>query len=80
MGGYVDDAEPNENCLSGMRCPKCGAYEPFYIMCIALAEVWDSGVEEYIEPEWDDDSYCRCKQCEFTGKVKDFETEESGDD
>lgn len=79
MGGYVDEG-PNENCLAGMRCPKCGSFEPFYIMGVALFEVHDDGIEECLEPEWEDGSYCRCRECEFTGQVKDFEIEESGDD
>lgn len=63
----------NENCLSGMRCPKCGSFEPFSISGTACFKVWDDGSDEFTQgPEWDEDSVCSCS-CGYQGTVKDFQ-------
>lgn len=63
----------NENCLAGMRCPKCRSLEPFKIECSVLMTVTDNGTDEAEgDTEWNDDDYCQCRECEFEGKVKDF--------
>jgi len=62
----------NENCLEGMRCPECGSYEPFTIHVEAEALMYDNGYKDVCNLEWDDDSYCRCKACGFTGVVMNF--------
>lgn len=63
---------PNNNCLEGMACPGCGAEEPFKIVALVLAEVTDDGVQEYFDPEWDNDRYCKCESCGKEGVVRDF--------
>jgi len=63
---------PNTNCLDGIRCPKCGSYEPFSIVVTTYCTVYDSGVEEHSDTEWDDDAYCRCVACDYAGTVADF--------
>jgi hypothetical protein len=64
---------PNSNCLSGLQCPKCGSLEPFAIGVTTTFRVYDSGTDNQLgNTEWDDDSYCECCQCVFTGTVKDF--------
>lgn len=62
----------NENCLFGMRCPKCGSYEPFGIDCKAIFIVHDDGTMQHDDVDWEDGSYCYCRKCDESGKVEDF--------
>jgi len=62
----------NENCLEGMMCPKCAQEDLFSIVSTCIAEWSDDGTENEKEMEFDDDSNCRCVECNFSGKVKDF--------
>ena len=70
----VKAKNPNTNCLLGMRCPKCGSYGPLYIESRVLVKVFDDGTDgtDY-SPEWDDDSYCECSACHYSGKVCNFD-------
>ncbi len=73
-------AQPNTNCLDGMRCPKCGAYEPFAIEIRMTVSITDDGFEwprsEDNNPYWDEDSPCRCEECDYDGDVRDFNVKE----
>lgn len=66
----------NENCLAGMKCPRCGWEESFYIAASAFFVMTDDGTgeEEPDDIEWTDESYCNCRNvdCTFVGKVRDF--------
>jgi hypothetical protein len=62
----------NDNCLAGMRCPQCGAQEPFEIGVLCTAKVFDDGTEETHDMEWDDTNACSCPACGFHGTVRDF--------
>jgi hypothetical protein len=67
----------NTNCLEGIRCPQCGQEDRFMIASKIIAEVTDDGAEVAspmygIGFEWDDDSYCRCPECDFEGTLNDF--------
>jgi RNase P subunit RPR2 len=62
----------NDNCLSGMMCPNCKSDGPFRIEVKTMATVYDEGVEETEDNQWEEDSYCECKECDQTGTVKDF--------
>ena len=68
-------ANPNENCLEGMQCPNpdCGSYGPFVITVVTDALHHDDGIEDYPgDTEWDNDSVCKCKVCEFISTVQAF--------
>jgi hypothetical protein len=72
---------PNENCLEGMQCPKCGCEGPFTIGIKTTVLMTDEGSEDDpmgADQEWDDDSYCGCceESCPFSGTVKDFRAAE----
>ncbi len=63
----------NTNCLSGLRCPKCGNKEPLNIAVTLIMQVYDNGTElEYHDVEWNDDSYCECPNCYYHATIKDF--------
>lgn len=65
---------PNENCLAGIVCPKCGSEEPFYIVCTANYIVYDEGTDYYDNDgiEWDENSPCSCHECNYRATVGDF--------
>lgn len=69
-----EDAEQaNTNCLEGIRCPKCGSYEPFYIGPVDVTlTVFDDGTEHTGDAEWDDDTDIICRECQHSGIVSEF--------
>lgn len=62
----------NENCLEGMACPKCGSEGPFHITCVCTAKVYDDGVSETTDHEWDSNSVCYCEKCGTAASVGAF--------
>lgn len=54
----------NTNCLEGLRCPDCGALEPFQISVRTIATVYDDGVHETADHEWDSNAPIRCVSCD----------------
>lgn len=67
----------NTNCLAGIKCPKCGALEPFDISARTNVVMSDDGSdpdESHGDLEWDNDSDCLCLSCRHRGKVGDFRT------
>jgi len=69
---------PNENCLAGFKCPQCGNEDKFGIACDVVYEFTDDGSDKLLSDglEWDNDSYCECRNCLKAGVVKDFIMEE----
>ena len=66
----------NTHFLKGLKCPSCGSLEPFDIETKVVTEVFDSGIGELSDIDWNDDTYCHCVNCKFTGTVINFtETE-----
>jgi DNA-directed RNA polymerase subunit RPC12/RpoP len=64
--------EANTNCLEGIRCPKCGSYEPFWITFTANMQVYDDGTGLDDDVAWDDESDIICCGCQHTGVVAEF--------
>ena len=64
---------PNTNTLAQRSCPSCGSFESFNISGKVWMTVTDDGVNEYVHPEWDDDSVVRCTRCKWRGTWKDLE-------
>jgi hypothetical protein len=64
----------NENCLRGIRCPKCGNEDRFFIVATILADVTDDGADiaRHTDMEWDDDSHTRCPDCDRDGPLAEF--------
>ena len=63
---------PNENCLEGMQCPKCGSEYPFRIRAVAWALGFDDGIEETHGHSWNCGSACLCGDCDYKATVSDF--------
>jgi hypothetical protein len=71
----------NTNCLEGVRCPKCGYEEGFYISALVELYVLDDGTEDQGGDHlWEGDSPCRCGSCEHEATVDDFYIENQEDD
>ena len=62
----------NENCLAGVKCPKCGNEGKFFIHASAEFEVTDDGTDLYSGVGWDENSCIRCADCGHNGRVSDF--------
>ena len=62
----------NTNCLEGLRCPKCGQEDRFFIAGGALFEVTDEGSEAVGDHEWGNESSTRCPECSHAAVLKDF--------
>ena len=65
----------NENVLEGWACPECGHKESFRIEAKTMVIAYDDGT--YPDPkdgdtEWDDASYCECRECNHIGTVGEF--------
>lgn len=71
----MSDDGTNTNCLTNIKCPRCGSLEPFRIEVTSLMTVWDNGTDDYGEVMWEDDAYIECIECNFHGKVHGFTTE-----
>jgi hypothetical protein len=64
----------NTNCLEGIKCPRCGNEDAFYIDAIVLAYVTDGGAQPANNSNfnWDRDSFARCPECDYAGDLWDF--------
>ena len=64
---------PNTNCLEGIRCPECGFEEYFYISGFCSLTVFDDGIVDTQNCDWDGDCDMTCGNpaCDWTGQVKD---------
>lgn len=65
-------SNPNNNCLEGKKCPKCGSYGPLCVTAVSVFEMHDDGSEEYSDVEYDENSPASCS-CGFTGTWGDFD-------
>lgn len=73
---HENKENPNENCLDGFKCPKCGSFGPFRIRATVSGEtlVSDDGTEGVEgDVEWADTSSCRCVDCGHAGTVREFQ-------
>ena len=70
-----NEASPNNNCLDGKRCPKCGSYGPFEIVVSIRVLLYDTGTDDAEDGaiEYDDKSPALCCACRFSGKFGDFD-------
>lgn len=73
----MTEPEQNENCLDGMKCPKCKSLGPFLIEVKCIAVMTDEGEDDIRDIDWEDTSFCECDACSFNGTVKDFKSEDS---
>lgn len=61
------------NCLAGLKCPKCSHTDGFKIEATCLATVFDDGVDDAVEYDWNEHSACQCRSCDYRGLVGDFQ-------
>lgn len=70
-------SNPNENCLKGKRCPKCGSYGPFAILAEAWFKVDDTGTCDAEDVSWDNNHLAICSACNYKGKFGTFDDPET---
>jgi len=71
--------KPNNNCLRGAKCPKCGSFGDFRTVVSSTMRVSDDGTEELGgDTEFEDDAWAQCCECEHQGKWWDFQEENHG--
>lgn len=66
----------NENCLAGIKCPKCEHTESFKIRAYVWIEVEDEGVDPMMpkqDIEWDEENLIDCQECGHVGKLGGFQ-------
>jgi hypothetical protein len=65
----------NDNCLEGIKCPRCGNEERLLIVATILADVTDGGadVADGSDMHWDDASMTRCPECDADGPLRRFQ-------
>lgn len=62
----------NTGCLEGVRCPRCGQEDRFYIWGSCVFEVTDEGSSAEGDHEWDDEDNCRCPNCNYQNSLGKF--------
>jgi len=62
----------NDNCLKGIECPNCGWFKSFKIEVVGIADVWDDGFDVINSPDFTDESWCMCSNCEYENKFGEF--------
>ena len=67
----------NENCLKGIRCPKCEQEDSFRIEGKTLFLMTDDGTDEFGDVDYDDGStaYCTDSGCAYFGPLAVFRIE-----
>lgn len=63
----------NISALEGKRCPKCGNEDKFELGVRVWATVLDDGIEDYEDPEWEEDAPARCSHCGHSDAWSDFD-------
>ena len=72
-GPKTEEPEPNTKNLAGIRCPKCGSYEPFFIGFEATYSVYDDRIPPgQNDGGWVLDSDIVCAACRHKGVVEEF--------
>jgi hypothetical protein len=77
----------NVNCIEDWICPKCGNEDKFVIRATTLMTITDDGTDELdgalrgydCSVDWDIDDMCVCPECEWVGKIRDFDTSRDND-
>ena len=72
----------NVNCLESKRCPKCGYDDEIIVSAMMRVSLTDDGTDPYgdnvhqNDVEYNDDSYAKCPECEYEGKLKEWNIKE----
>lgn len=76
-GVSENDLNPNSNCLSGKRCPRCGSYGPFEIVVSMRVLLYDTGTDDADDGsiEYGDDALTMCYACRYEGKLGNFDVQ-----
>ena len=74
-----EERTPNENCLRGKRCPKCGSYGPFEIDVSTTILLSDEGSCDAKNGaiEFNDESRAKCSNCSYSSRWGGFNVRRS---
>lgn len=73
---HADLPNPNENCLDGIRCPRCGHARSVQIETTVTVRVTDDGTDTVIDGyDWNDESICTCSNCGYDDTVAQFKAD-----
>lgn len=64
----------NNNCLAGIRCPKCQQEDNFKIEVVTTLDFTDDGTGDHQDADWGDESTIECP-CGHSGKGAAFRVE-----
>ena len=67
--------ERNEDCLEGLKCPRCGSPGPFKIASCCITTIRDDGTEEIGDVDLSDESCCECPACGLRERATPFKSE-----
>ena len=73
LGLPVFAKSKNDNCLAGIKCPKCGQEDQFSIEMTSMIDVTDDGTDFHNDTEWDGKSFINCHECGHDGRVWEFQ-------
>lgn len=65
----------NTNALIGYKCPRCASPGPFEMTTLCMTPWDDEGTDFPGEPEIQPDGRAHCKECDYHGKVEEFDAE-----
>lgn len=58
--------------LFGLACPNCGSDEHLCVVIKTLASLSPDGTDPFGDHEWDHESPCLWRECDFAGNVRQF--------
>lgn len=67
---------PNNNCLLGKRCPKCGSYGPFRVTGSTTFVLHDDGTSGHDDIEFSENSHAVCAGCAHAAPWAKFDDPE----
>ena len=71
----TQEANPNNNCLDGKRCPNCGSWGPFELVVSMRVLLYDNGAEdaENGSIEYDGRAPAVCNSCGYQDVFAKFD-------
>lgn len=70
------DKNGNADRMKGLECPECGQHESLVVQVVAMFTVSDDAEKETGDSGYDRDSFTKCPNCSFVGRLKQFQIAE----
>jgi hypothetical protein len=69
----VFGVDKNENCLRGLKCPKCKKHDQFVIAVTTAVVMSDDGCDDPGDMDWGALDSITCTHCDHHGRVWEFQ-------